>query len=75
MKFVFIYELGIQVSIVDDCKTVEGANRVFRLRSCRFTHDEFIISFGNWNVYLENGEDLMFQHKVSDFWNQVTYRV
>jgi len=75
MKFVFIYELAGEISIVDDCKTVDAANRVFRLRSCKLTHEEFIQTYGNWRVYLRVKENLIFHHKVSDFWKQVTYHV
>jgi len=75
MKFLFGYELAGLVSVIDGCNSVDEANRVFRLRSCRLTHDEFIQIYGGWDVYLENNQDLIFQHKVSDFWKKVKYHV
>ena len=75
MKFVFIYELTGEVSTAKDCKSVDEANRVFRLRFCKMKHGEFIQAYGNWKVYLEADDNLIFQCRVNDFWKEVTYRV
>jgi len=75
MKFLFIYELASLVSVLDGCNTVDEANRVFRLRSSKLKHEEFLQIYGGWDVYLENNQDLIFQHKVSDFWKKVKYHV
>ena len=75
MKFVFVYELASLVSVIDGCNSVDEANRLFRLRSSKLTHEEFIQVYGNWDVYLESNQDLIFQHKVLDFWKKVKYHV
>ena len=75
MKFVFVYELASLVSVIDGCNSVDEANRLFRLRSSKLTHEEFIQVYGGWDVYLESNQDLIFQHKVSNFWKKVKYHV
>ena len=75
MKFVFVYELASLVSVIDGCNSVDEANRLFRLRSSKLTHDEFIQIYGGWDVYLESNQDLIFQHQVKNFWKKVKYHV
>ena len=75
MKFIFVYELASLVSVLDGCNTVDEANRVFRLRSSKLKHEEFLQIYGSWSVYLESNQDLIFQHQVKDFWKKVKYHV